>query len=58
MAHLSHAVAQPPSLQVVGGRLQSCQTRIVEVMQRCNALAQAIRSVPNFVLSFFLVEEV
>ena len=34
---------QIPSLEVVGARLQSCQARVVEAMQRCGALVQSIR---------------
>jgi hypothetical protein len=45
MAHSAHphAGGQAPSLQIVGGRLQSCQSRVVEAMQRCNSLMQSIR---------------
>jgi hypothetical protein len=45
MAHSAHphAGGQAPSLQIVGGRLQSCQSRVVEAMQRCNSLVQSIR---------------
>ena len=39
---MPHGLVQPASLQAVCGRLQSCQTKVVEAMQRFQTLSQSI----------------